>query len=92
MSNDDGETNGRHKLTCRSLKGCSRRPRGSLALFSRAWVWGMLLSVHLKVLETQATGEAKEGAATQLLTRAAVYQTYGTRPLVQIILKKEIIF
>lgn len=46
--------------TCRSLKGCRRSPRGSLALLSRAWVCGMLVRVHLKVLvhmRTEASGE-----------------------------------
>lgn len=46
-----------HGRTCRSLKGCRRRPRGSLALLSRAWVWGMLVSVHLKVLISTETRE-----------------------------------
>lgn len=32
--------------TDRSLKGWSRSPKGSLALFSKAWVWGMLVKVH----------------------------------------------
>lgn len=42
-------------LTCKSLKGWSRRPRGSLALLSNAWVWGMLVRVHLNVLISKET-------------------------------------
>lgn len=39
-------------LTDRSLKGWSSRPSGILALLSRDWVWGMLVSVQRKTLET----------------------------------------
>lgn len=38
-------------VTERSLKGWSSRPRGILALLSRDWVWGMLVSVLRKTLE-----------------------------------------
>lgn len=38
-------------LTERSLNGWSSRPRGSFALLSRAWVWGMLVNVQRKTLE-----------------------------------------
>lgn len=30
----------------RSLKGCNSNPKGSLALFSKACVWGILVKVH----------------------------------------------
>lgn len=32
--------------TDKSLKGWSRSPKGSLALFNKAWVWGMLVRVQ----------------------------------------------
>lgn len=30
----------------RSLKGCNNNPKGSLALFSKAWVCGIFVKVH----------------------------------------------
>lgn len=38
-------------FTVRSLKGCSNKPKGSLALFSKACVCGIFVNVHRNELK-----------------------------------------
>lgn len=46
--------------TVRSLKGCSRSPSGRRALFSMAWVWGMLVRVQQNVLTVKDRRKKRE--------------------------------
>lgn len=41
--------------TVRSLKGCNSNPKGSLALFSKAWVCGIFVKVHRNELQKTET-------------------------------------
>ena len=68
-------------FTCKSLKGWSRRPRGSLALLSSAWVWGMLVRVHLNVLISRETKHIHR-LDTSLFHRVAIspHQRFTTSP------------
>lgn len=38
-------------FTVRSLKGCSNKPKGSLALFNKACVCGIFVNVHRNELK-----------------------------------------
>lgn len=42
-------------FTIKSLKGCRSNPKGSFALFNKAWVCGIFVKVHRNELKREFT-------------------------------------